>query len=97
MIKKRYIICAAIKYKGQVILGHNHGDILQNIKLVEGDYIYQENQGFIDNQGIFLTRKEAFKIAIENGQLNKEDFSDKEDSLRSEMIGNRLWLLKEIY
>jgi hypothetical protein len=93
---KRYIICAAVQYKKKIVLGHNHGDILQNILKGNPDnpqYVDQAMQGFIDNHGQFLSRQDAARVAFEAGQIKEY----KENQiLLSEELDNRLWRLMEI-
>lgn len=71
--RKQYIVCSAIRQNGIVICGARHFDkIMHNqIKCLDKSIDIKVNkweQGFIDQFGKFLTRKEAFDIAIENGQ-----------------------------
>lgn len=96
MTYKRYIICAAVKINGQVYLGNNHGDILQNIIFKKGEKATFDTQGFVDNMGNFLSRVEAHKVAKEAGQIDFEADPDTVNPLRSEHLDNKLWLLKDI-
>lgn len=50
-----------------------HGDCIRQIMLLgteNSDWNRAENQGFYDEQGVYLTRDEAAKHAYECGQLN---------------------------
>ena len=65
------------KSDGRVWTGKRHGDVIRkimeegNVKTVtHADFI----QGFVTNEGQFVDRKEAFKIALSCNQLlNKSD------------------------
>ena len=74
------IICAAIKLidlekdKSLVICGHRHGDCLRMIPELDEKWrkIAKRKvvQGFINHNGEFLDREEAFKHVQEIGQCN---------------------------
>jgi len=57
------IICAAVKYGDEVILGLRHADCFRSGKDVEGIH------GFLDNKNEFLNREEAYKVADAAGQI----------------------------
>lgn len=71
------IVCAAIRlrFTGEIILGLRHYDAFMHRQLEHtpsyGDPVDQEfiDQGFIDQQGNFLSRTEAWKIAEAAGQI----------------------------
>lgn len=75
-VKKRYIVIAAIKKNGVVFTGLRHGHIIRD--MVEcgflddmvRDYVEMDEQGFVDDLGNYLTRKQARLIAIEAGQIS---------------------------
>ncbi len=90
-IKHRFVLCAAVLHNGQIYLGHNHGDIMLNIIFKDGDRVPQNQMGFVDNKGHWLSRKEAGELAYQSGQLKEST-----DCLLSEDLGNRLWLTKEL-
>ncbi len=52
---------------------NRHHHILHSGMMGERTYDDEEKeiQGFVDDQGNFLTREEAFKIATESGQINR--------------------------
>lgn len=73
------IICAAIKVRyanadktiDAVIPGHRHGaiwDLMATLSLPPRSK-REEIEGFIDHQGCFLNRHEAYKHALACGQL----------------------------
>ena len=69
--KVQVVVCAAIKHKrsGKVLCGARHFDniMLQHIRGAEDRWADAE-QGFIDQWGNFLTRKEAYDIAVRQDQ-----------------------------
>lgn len=73
----RLIVCAAMKMKdGSIILGirHFHPHMRAVLKRLYGDsYKLQvAEQGFVDQSGVFVDRKEAWKIAEEAGQIRRQ-------------------------
>ncbi len=71
--KNPWIVCAACRKDGLIICGARHFDSIMraNIKALNlsfGDW----EQGFIDQFGNFLNRKEAWEIAKKNGQVKEE-------------------------
>lgn len=78
------IVSAAIKY-GDVIFNlpkpNRHHHILQKMTL---DFLLSKNnreQGFLTDEGIFVNRKEALKIVLENKQNYKNYMHLKLDCL----------------
>ena len=66
VITERRIVCAANKYPdGEVRAGVRHGYIFQQQREQEPGVI----QGFLDNRDEFVTREEAFAIALAAGQI----------------------------
>lgn len=66
------IVCAALKVNNRIICGFGHYDPImrQQILASEGNnFWHTAEQGFIDNQGNFLNRKEAYQIAKRNNQI----------------------------
>ena len=70
------IVCAAIRnVEGGIIIGIRHYDTIMNATLSELPidlrdlWSEQVEQGFVDQRGNFLTRKEAWKIASNAGQI----------------------------
>lgn len=72
MVERR-IVCAALRHTdGAVILGVRHFDriMLQQIEAqTERDWTGCSEQGFVDNSGTFVDRKEALHIALEAQQM----------------------------
>lgn len=66
------IVCAAIRHpNGSVICGPRHFDMLMRIQVKEsphGGWGHAE-QGFVDQCGVFLNRKQALGVAEEAGQI----------------------------
>ena len=88
---KQFIVCAAIKFTdGTVIAGARHWDSwMCNLadKLGGYDMSNQESDGFIDNLGNYLTRKEAEQVVRENKQVNVNfDELDRRGMLFSEEL-----------
>jgi len=60
---------AAIRKRGKIYTGKRHHHIL-NAALPFG-YLRNGEQGFVDDEGNFLTREEAAIVAIKCGQIKK--------------------------
>ena len=78
-LTRKIVQAAILDHDGQVYVGHRHNDVINvmafHCKLptpISGE------QGFVDNKGNFLTRKEAGRIALENGQIAKLSHPDGE-------------------
>jgi len=85
--KPLQIVAAANRYGDMVIVGSRHYCVSMNaqIDLIGLDALrayaalfdspeeYGYQQGFIDQYGKFHDRKQALAIALENGQVKKED------------------------
>lgn len=72
-----YIVCAANRHNDSklVICGARHFDSIMRAAMKAcGGFPYWLNceQGFIDDQGTFYTREEAWEIAKEKGQIRRE-------------------------
>lgn len=76
--KPRMVVCAAIRNSdGGIITGPRHYDMFMSKQLSRnfiGDeflkWFNDENQqGFIDQFGVFMTREEAYEVATEAGQI----------------------------
>ena len=74
-MNKIYIICAAIKYKDQVIAGRRHNNAFDTLEAFLEPSVYKSIKkedlvcGFIDNWGDFHTRAEAWVIADKADQI----------------------------
>ncbi len=93
------IICAAIKVEHTDCFGRNpedlivcglrHSNCIKTIKCLDLN-IDHKTDGFINHKGEFLDRKEAYKHALECGQINqhakwyREDHNDNTEELYSE-------------
>lgn len=71
----RHVVCAAIRAAdGRVLLGIRHysEDMHRQIeKRTDGwrfKHRHDEDQGFIDQHGVFMSREEAYKVAKAAGQ-----------------------------
>ena len=87
--EKPYIICSAIYvlnnrvYKGQprnikegiVITGRRHSDCYNTLICLDYDMIknYEDIQGFLTSNNRFVDRKEAYRIALESGQIEERE------------------------
>ncbi len=75
---KQFIVCAACQYEYIVLCSARHWDILMKIQLRNLNKLGAElkmsffEEGFIDQFGDFIERKEAYIIAKKSGQLNLE-------------------------
>ena len=66
----KQITHVAIKYNGTIYslpAPNRHHNVIQMIGGVYGNDV----QGFLDDSGEFLTRKEAYVLAVQNGQINR--------------------------
>lgn len=93
------IICAAIditfvnskdEIVNLIVCGHRHGDCFKTIRQLDNKHTQWTIQGFINHKGEFLDRKEAYKHALECGQISqhakwyREDSNDNTEELYSE-------------
>ncbi len=74
--KQRRVVCAAIRaYNGDVLLGIRHysRDMrLQIEQRTDGGIFtnrHDEDQGFVDQHGIWMSREEAYRVARDANQL----------------------------
>lgn len=69
----RRVVCAANRSnQGTLIVGVRHWDFLMCYQAeVIGHHMKFTEQGFIDNQGMYLSREEAWLIAEAAGQIVK--------------------------
>ena len=77
------IVCAAIKLSDDsIICGVRHHDQIMNRELTcrfDAQTIKVKEQGFVDNRGNFLSRKEAKIIAELNGQIRRRVGGESEE------------------
>jgi len=74
-VTPRRIVCAARRKEGVVVTGARHSDkvIKGQMEAINGFKWWQGGeQGFIDQFGDFLTREEAWDVAVEQGQIRRE-------------------------
>lgn len=74
MKNQRIIVCAANRNKeGKIVTGARHWDsVMRGQILVDGKRPanwFDAEQGFIDQAGAFLTRREAWIVAEKAGQI----------------------------
>ena len=70
--KPQQVVCAAVRGHGVIVCGARHFDKVMRLVIDKyvGSYRGWE-QGFIDQKGQFLTRKEAFLLADKRGQIKQ--------------------------
>ena len=71
----RVVVCAANRYGNTIFLGARHFDEVMRMSMEFFDIpklraAVGEVQGFIDQWGVFMDRKEAFHVALAAGQVN---------------------------
>jgi hypothetical protein len=77
---QRRIAQAAYNYNGYIVTGTRHSCPIMEMQIMMMEEVLQEwcgfdkmIQGFTDQYGNFLTRKEAYPIAKSAGQIIRED------------------------
>jgi len=79
----RRIACAANRYGKYIVTGARHHDSMMRIQImaIGADRLWalaggrhREEQGFVDQWGIFLTREEAWVVAEAAGQIKDRTF-----------------------
>ena len=91
------IICAAIKLKianaEQIICGRRHNDCFNTIKQLNSNWTNASKiQGFITHTGEFLDRGQAWKHAIECGQLSlSAHWLHKDNNWPAELVSEDLY------
>ena len=78
-----------------IFVGKNHAECFQKVKLA-GRFHHGAVQGFVDDIGDFLTRKEAYIVARDAGQL-PEGLSESYSALFSEELWSPQANAKHIY
>jgi hypothetical protein len=76
MGEQRRVVCAAIRGRhGLVLLGIRHysPDMHAQIEWrMDGDefcHRHDPDQGFVDQHGVYMTREEAYQVALAAGQI----------------------------
>ena len=78
LIEGRFVVCAACKYGDLIIAGARHFspamrsqlDRIRQDRLIDDDNLGRAQQGFIDQWDVFMSREEAYQVALAAGQLN---------------------------
>ncbi len=76
---QRRIVCAAIRAAdGQLLLGIRHysADMHTQIARMGAGgtrfmHRHDEDQGFVDQHGVFLSREDAYQVALAAGQITR--------------------------
>lgn len=71
----RVVVCAANAYKNLLVLGARHFDATMHAQIKQSREALLVKpsaweQGFIDQFGVFMDRKEALAVATAAGQIN---------------------------
>ncbi len=68
-MRPQRVVCAANRntVTGEIILGIRHWDNFMHSLIKDKQYQYE--QGFVDQRGVFLTREEAWAVAVEANQI----------------------------
>lgn len=75
----RVVVCAAIKIGDTILCGARHWDTVMHsqrmamtdIRENAADRHVREQQGFIDQNGVFMDRREALEVAKAAGQIDR--------------------------
>lgn len=78
LIESRFVVCAACKYGDLILCGARHFspamcsqiDKIREERLIELDKLGRAEQGFVDQYDVFMSREEAYEVALAAGQLN---------------------------
>lgn len=81
-----WIRSAAVLIDGEIFEGARHHLILRDIFEKYGPKA-GKNQGFVDNFGRYLTRSQAAKLALENGQIIEKQYN------KRDLFSEELWKL----
>lgn len=80
----RRVICAAVRAgDGEILIGLRHysSDMIAQInKRADGEkftHKHYDDQGFVDQHGVYMTREEAYEVASQAGQLLQPYVDDK--------------------
>ena len=93
------ILCAAIKVKVQrrigdeiiVMAGHRHMDIHYLLSTLKVPMIGDPVEGFIDHEGNFLDRYDAFEHAVNCGQISRTTLDHKETHFEVQLYSEDLY------
>lgn len=77
-VSQRRIVCAALRAPdGELLLGIRHysADMRRQIYFrhdgAKFKHLHDENQGFVDQHGVYVGREEAYRVAQEAGQITR--------------------------
>lgn len=91
---KEFILCAALNYNGNIICGHRHSDCYETlsnvVKVEDKDMPLRDNQGFLTSLNRYVDRKEGWKIAKENNQI-QYGLSVSDNGENSQLISENLY------
>lgn len=80
MPMERRVVCAAIRAsEGSVLLGIRHYSADMHAQIAarrDGEkfkHRHDEDQGFVDQHGVYMTREEAYQVALAAGQVRYPD------------------------
>lgn len=72
-MEKRRVVCAACRIGKIILAGARHFDSVMHTQLEAMNLTREQKgmaeQGFIDQFGLFMTRSEAYNLALNKGQL----------------------------
>lgn len=94
---KCMILCAALKIKSKELILPclRHGDGFALIRELSGESTFGAlnniEQGFITTNGVFLNRREAYKHALDCGQLSISTIQYKDDRKDNELYSEDLY------
>lgn len=93
-MEREFIVCSALNFNGNIICGHRHSDCyatLKNVaKIKDEEMPKRENQGFITSLNRYVDRKEAWRIAKENDQIQWGKEAS-ENGKNSQLISENLY------
>lgn len=74
LTKQRRVVCSACRSSktGRIVLGPRHMDDVMRMHVrlcLDLDFHDYDDQGFIDQWGVFMSRTEAWKVAEAAGQI----------------------------
>jgi len=71
----RIVVCAANKWGDVIVLGARHFDSLMHSHIKRLPSLptspAEWEQGFVDQHGVFMDRREALQVAINAGQIGR--------------------------
>lgn len=78
-VPTRIVVCSANRYGKILVLGARHGDSLmvaqihayQQVGLITRTQCHGDDQGFVDQWGVYMNRQEALAVAHAAGQIGR--------------------------